>query len=244
MKRIMVISAVSLIMAASAASAQGAATTTTLAVTAGGVAVKVVASGTVITLTATVTAGGAAVSPGQVDFCDATAKVCSDIHLLGTEQLTSTGTAVLKFVPGGGIHSYNAVFLGTNGDVQSSSSAASLTVNGSYPTTTTIAQSGGPGDYTLTATVTGSHSVPPSGVVSFLDTTNANYALATMNLNLGSGESALSFINSYTLFGPSYSLSWFPPGVDDDDFAQAYIGDFQRRWEAGLGCSVAILLSS
>jgi hypothetical protein len=140
--------------------------------------------------------------------------------------LTSAGTAVLKFVPGGGVHSYNAVFLGTNGDAQSSSSAAALTVNGSYPTTTTIAQSGGPGDYTLTATVTGSHTTPPSGVVSFLDTTNANYALATTNLNLGSGESALSFNNSYTLFGPSYSLSGFPPGVNDDDFAQAYIGDF------------------
>src|ERR1039458_4441615 len=133
----MMISAISLMMAASAAFAQGAATTTTLAVTAGGVAVTVVAPGTVITLTATVNAGGAPVTPGQVNFCDATAKACSDIHLLGTAQLTSSGTAVLKFVPGGGVHSYNAVFLGTNGDAQSSSGAASLTVNGSYPTTPT-----------------------------------------------------------------------------------------------------------
>ncbi len=215
-----------LFLPASMAPAQAVATITTLAVTAGGVSVSAVAPGTVITLTATVTAGGAAVTPGQVNFCDATAKACSDVHLLGTQQLTSSGTAVLKFVPGGGIHSYNAVFLGTNGDAQSSSAAASLTVNGSYPTTTTIAQSGGPGDYTLTATVTGSNTTPPSGVVSFLDTTNANYPLATTNLNLGGGTSALSFINSYTLFGPSYSRSGFPPGVDDDDFAQAYIGDF------------------
>ena len=49
----------------------------------------------------------------------------------------------------------------------------------------------------------GSNTTPPSGVVSFLDTTNANYPLATTNLNLGGGTSALSFINSYTLFGPS-----------------------------------------
>src|ERR1039458_4308329 len=222
----MMISAISLMMAASAAFAQGAATTTTLAVTAGGVAVTVVAPGTVITLTATVNAGGAPVTPGQVNFCDATAKACSDIHLLGTAQLTSSGTAVLKFVPGGGVHSYNAIFLGTNGDAQSSSGAASLTVNGSYPTTTTIAQSGGPGNYTLTATVTGSHSVPPSGVVSFLDTTNANYALATTNLNLGTGESALGFINSATLTGPLYLSSGYPAGVGDMDYAQAITGDF------------------
>lgn len=100
-----------LFLPASMAPAQAVATITTLAVTAGGVSVSAVAPGTVITLTATVTAGGAAVTPGQVNFCDATAKACSDVHLLGTQQLTSSGTAVLKFVPGGGIHSYNAVFL-------------------------------------------------------------------------------------------------------------------------------------
>ena len=89
-----------LFLPASMAPAQAVATITTLAVTAGGVSVSAVAPGTVITLTATVTAGGAAVTPGQVNFCDATAKACSDVHLLGTQQLTSSGTAVLKFVLG------------------------------------------------------------------------------------------------------------------------------------------------
>ena len=76
-----------------------AATTTTLAVTSAGSPVTTVASKTVVALTATVTAGSTAVKPGQVNFCDATAKLCTDIHLLGTAQLTSAGTASMKFRP-------------------------------------------------------------------------------------------------------------------------------------------------
>ena len=58
------------------------------------------AAGTVVTLTAQVTAGDANVSPGQVNFCDATAAYCMDIHILATAQLTSSGTATYKFRPG------------------------------------------------------------------------------------------------------------------------------------------------
>ena len=181
MKNKVQVSVLTLLLAASLASAQHVATTTTLAVTAAGNAVTTVAPGTVVTLTATVTAGGAAVTPGQVNFCDAAAKACADIHLLGTAQLIQSGpgasTAVLKFVPGVGIHSYKAVFLGTTGYAASSSAASSLTVPGQSTTTTTIAQSGSPGDYTLTATVTGSSSFAPGGTVSFLDTSNSNYDL-------------------------------------------------------------------
>ena len=43
-------------------------------------------------------------------------RYCEDIHLLGTAQLTSAGTAVLKFIPGMGSHSYKAVFVGTQSD--------------------------------------------------------------------------------------------------------------------------------
>jgi trimeric autotransporter adhesin len=58
-------------------------TTTTLSVTSAGNAVATVTSGTVVTLTATVITGSTPVAPGQINFCDATAKSCTDIHLLG-----------------------------------------------------------------------------------------------------------------------------------------------------------------
>src|SRR5882724_5121693 len=91
-----------------------AATTTTLSVTSGGSAVTTVVSGSVVTLTATVNSGAGAVTTGLVNFCDATATYCTDVHILGTAQLTSAGTATQRFVPGIGSHSYKAVFVGTN----------------------------------------------------------------------------------------------------------------------------------
>jgi subtilase family serine protease len=53
-------------------------------------------------LTAAVSAGSTPLTTGQVEFCDATAAFCGDIHLLGTAQLTSARTAILKFIPGMG----------------------------------------------------------------------------------------------------------------------------------------------
>ena len=137
------------------ARAAPAATATALAVTSAGNAVTMVTSGALVTLTATVTAGSTAVAPGQVNFCDATAKYCTDIHLLGTAELTSAGTATLKLRPGVGSHSYKAVFVGTTASAASASTASALAVTGLYPTISTIAASGNPGDYTLTATVSG-----------------------------------------------------------------------------------------
>jgi hypothetical protein len=132
------------------------ATTTTLAITSAGSAVTTVAAQTVVTLTATVKASTTAITTGQVEFCDASATYCTDIHLLGTAQLTSTGTATLKFIPAIGSHSYKAIFVGTNSNTSSISSASALAVTSSLiPSTTTIAQSGITGNYTLTATVTG-----------------------------------------------------------------------------------------
>jgi hypothetical protein len=136
------------------------ATTTTLALTSGGVAASSVASGTAVTLTATVVSGTTPVTPGQVNFCDALATYCTDIHLRWTAQLTSAGTAALKFVPGPGTQNYKAIFVATNPYATSSSGVSTLTVTqtppvGQYPTSTTITASGIPGDYTLTATVTG-----------------------------------------------------------------------------------------
>ena len=167
----------------------GTATSTTLAATAAGAPVTTVAAGTTVTLTATVLAGSTPVTPGQVKFCDATAAFCEDIHILGLAQLTSAGTAVFKFRPGPGNHSYNAVFVGTSTNAGSSSSAASLTVTsltGTSPTTTTIISSGSQGDFILWATVTGSAGYDsPTGTVSFLDETNGNSVVATAPLAPG-----------------------------------------------------------
>jgi hypothetical protein len=101
---------------------------TTLSLISGGNAVSSVVGGTVIALTATVQAGGTTLKLGQVDFCDATSASCTDIHLVGTAQLTSAGTAVLRFRPGPGRHSYKAVFLGTLAGAASSSASVGLTV--------------------------------------------------------------------------------------------------------------------
>jgi trimeric autotransporter adhesin len=160
-------------------------TTTTLSVTSAGNTVTTVASETVVTLTATVMTGSTPVSPGQITFCDAAAKSCTDIHLLGTAQLTSAGTATLRFRPGIGGHSYQAVFVGTNANAASSSAASTLTVTGTYPTMTSIVSSGAPGDYSLTATLLGNGHVSPTGTVSFLDTSNSNQVLATTTLTPG-----------------------------------------------------------
>ncbi|MGD0729940.1 MAG: FG-GAP-like repeat-containing protein [Terracidiphilus sp.] len=227
MKNAIHVAALSLFLSASIACAQRTATTTTLAVTSSGNPATSVAPGTPITLTATVLAGNTAVTPGQVNFCDAAAKYCTDIHLLGMAQLIQSGpgegTATLTFYPVAGVHSYKAVFLGTTTYAGSSSSPIPLTVIGNYPTTTTIAQSGGPGDYTLTATVTGQNDLPPSGAVSFLDTTNANYPLATAELTPETGPSGINLLNSWNLTSDTTLWKNFPTG---DIRVSVVTGDF------------------
>jgi len=164
-------------------------TSTTLTVTAAGLSVSSVDAGTVVTLTATVETGGKAVALGQVNFCDATAKLCSDINLLGRVPLTTTGTAVLSFVPRAGSHSYKAEFVSTINENASASTAQPLLVYGA--TTTTIGQSGSSGDYTLKATVTGvTVDSAPAGNVEFRDTSDGNVVLATAALGAGTSSSA------------------------------------------------------
>jgi len=169
---------------------QRAATTTTLAITSDGKAVTTVPAGSPLTLTATVAAAPAAVSPGLVTFCDATAAMCENSAILGTAQLTVAGTATLKFVPGIGVHSYKAVFAGTNVDIGSASAAQALTVAGPHPSATTIAATGAPGNYTLTGTVVGAVSSAsvasgPTGTVSFLNTSAGSNVVATAALGAG-----------------------------------------------------------
>jgi hypothetical protein len=162
-------------------------TITTLSVTSGGNAVTTLAPGSVVTLTATVTAGGTPVTPGQINFCDATAKLCTDIHLLGTAQLTGNGTATLKFRPGVGSHSYKAVLAEPAGLVPSASTASSLTVTASQgtrqlATTTYLEASGVPNIFSLTATVPGNGNTLPTGKLSFVDASKGNAELGTAAL--------------------------------------------------------------
>jgi hypothetical protein len=176
-----------LAIGSSSAHASIATTSTSLTITADASAATSVSSGTVVTLTAAVNAGSAAVTAGQVKFCDADAADCADIHLLGIAQLTTAGVAAFKFVPGPGIHSYKAEFLGTATAATSASDALSLTVN--IAPTTTIAKSGANGNYTLKATVAGKGSTTgPGGEVSFLDTTNQNAVLGTAELGASTGS--------------------------------------------------------
>ena len=175
------------------------ATATTLSITSGGNAVSSVAGGTVVTLTAKVQAGATALTLGQVNFCNAAAASCTDIHLLGTAQLTSAGTAILRFRPGSGSHSYKAVFLGTLAGAASSSAAVGLTVGPRPPglqTTFTVAAVTGPdatNKYALTASVGTKAAIPPSGTVSFLDSDNGDSQLETAMLGPVSGGA--SFLN-------------------------------------------------
>jgi hypothetical protein len=173
-------------------------TTTTLAVTAAGVPVTTAVEGTVVTLTATVTAGGAPITPGQVNFCEAAPPHCTDIHLLGTAQLTASGVATIKLRPGPGNHTYQAFFLGTNTQRASSSAASALSVSPFYPTTTTIGWTGYPGNYSLIATVTSTGgTLPPTGTATFMDTDNANYVLGTAPLvPTASSTSGLNFVDA------------------------------------------------
>jgi hypothetical protein len=163
-----------------------------------------VASGSEVTLTASVMSGTTALTVGQVNFCNAAFPYCTDVHLLGTAQLTSAGTAVLRFHPGIGSHSYNAVFAGTPNGVLSAAASTSiiitLTVTGTLPTTTAIAASGSAGNYSLTATVTGfvntSSIAAPAGVVSFLDTTTNNVVPATPSLGNAVFAPVLAYVSN------------------------------------------------
>ena len=195
------LTAVLILLCAAAPHAWAAATptTTTLTVTSAGSPVTSVESKTAVTLTATVKAGRTAVNSGQVNFCDASAAHCTDIHLLGTAQLTSAGTATMKFRPGIGSHTYKAVFLGTKSNAPSASSTAALAVTMTaalYPSITTIAETGGAGNYTLKATVGGAGSAGLTGTVSFLDTSNADAVLGTATL--AAEMAGVNFLNYST----------------------------------------------
>jgi hypothetical protein len=178
-----------------------AATTTTLAITAGGISATLVPQGAQVTLTATVVAGATPVTLGTVNFCEGTH--CTDIHRIGTAQLTSAGMAVFSFTPGSGSHNYTAEFRGSTGYSPSTTASASalsvIVLGGPGPSATTsiIAPSGSAGNYTLTATVSGTSLNGLTGAVSFLDTNNADFVVGSGTLSapvIGTGLSVVSTI--------------------------------------------------
>ncbi len=187
------------------------ATSAALTVSVSGSAASTVPSGSVVTLGATVMSGSSVVTHGQVEFCDANATSCSDIHLLGVASLTPAGKATLALRPGIGSHSYKAVFAGTTAYTGSTSAAAGLRVTGTtpiYATTTTIGRTGSFGKYTLTGTVTeAGGTTGPTGQVGFLDTTNGNSSLATSMLGAAVASVAWPAVSTVALDRISNAVS-------------------------------------
>lgn len=191
-----------------ACAATPAATTTTLTVSSGGNAVGTVTAGSVVTLTAAVSSNSVLLTVGQVNFCDASVTYCSDVHLLGTAQLTSAGTAVLKFLPAPGTHSYRAVFTGTKTMATSTSATSHLTVTGPSPSVTSLTSTG-------QVTVSGAGTTAPTGTVSLRNAAN-NSVITTGTL--GAGQAAFVFVR--TEFDPMvYANSAIAGDFNGDGFA-------------------------
>ena len=198
-------------------------TTTSLAVTAGSNPVTTVASGSKVTLTATVSSGSTKVTTGQVNFCDASVSYCTDIHLLGTAQLTGAGSAVLNITPAIGSHSYKAVFAGTpHGTAayaSSASGAASLTVTGLHPAFSVFTNTSSTAlEYNFTMIIGGNASTAPTGNVSFLNVSDNDAVLGTALLT--ASPAGLNFLNVN-----SPPLSW----LSSNDLALGQpmiVGDF------------------
>ena len=186
-----------------ALAATSATTATVLEVVSGGSTATIVSPGSMVTLSASVSAGGTPLTRGQVRFCDATAPFCTDIHLLGTAQLTTAGTATLPLRPAVGTHLYKAVFLGTATQALSESSAATLGVTGDLATTTTLASSGSVGSYNLTATVSGTASIAagPSGTLSLVDTNHGAASIGSATLMPGTRSFLTSQVASPAALG-------------------------------------------
>ena len=180
------------------------ASTAALAMTSGGSPVSTIAWGKTVKLTASVAMGGSPVTAGVVNFCDSAASYCGDIHLLGTAQLTSAGTASISLIPLPGSHSYQAVFAGTPTASPSSSSAGSLLVTGTYPTATILTSSGAVGNYSLAAQMIGAGTQTMTGKVSFVNTSAGNSVVGSANLVAGTPTLGWAQLSSPPV-GPSSS---------------------------------------
>jgi len=145
-------------------------------------------SGTAVVLTATGLnePGATPLTPGQISFnYQLTQNGTTVTGSFGTVQLTSLGTAAISVKPGAGTYVVTAVFAGTSSTGPSLSAPQTITItgNGTFATTNSLTSSGTVGDYTLAATVEGIGLTPPSGTVSFLDTTTSNSLVATATID-------------------------------------------------------------
>jgi YD repeat-containing protein len=211
-----------------------ASTLTTLSMISGGNPVSTVTPGSVVTLKASVTSGGLPLTTGTVNFCDANATYCVDIHIVGTAQLTSAGSASITFVPSGGVHNYKAALVGSLSYLTSASGSSALTV-GPTPTTTTLSTTGGA--YPLTAAISEPSTLyaPPTGTVSFVDTSNSNSQLGTAAVCNGYPQSpeCNSGAVSQTLIFNSLSSITFPlTAFLDNDLVAT--GDFNGDGKADM----------
>src|SRR5277367_4950822 len=101
--------------------------------------------------------------------------------------MTSDGTATVKLTLGVGSYSIKAEFLGFGLSPASFSAVQAVTVTSAanYVSLSGIAVSGSAGNYALTGTVTAFGRVPPTGTVSFIDTSDSNAVVGTAALNAG-----------------------------------------------------------
>jgi hypothetical protein len=193
-----------------------------------------VAAGAKVTLTASVKSGSTALLHGYLIFYQGKSILgAAQIDDVASSPGYKTATLVRRFDAGS--YELSTSFAGTSAYGKSASAQQALTVTGTNPTATTITASPG-SPYTLTATVQGTGStLVPSGVVSFVDATEANSVLGTASLVAGSAVSTLGF-NDLT---PADSGS-LPNAIVVGDFNGDGLDDFALT----DGDSMTILLSN
>jgi len=189
-------------------------TSTTLAMTSGTSVVTTLTEGALLKLIATVKdSTSALITKGTVRFCDASAAFCTDVHQLGTAQLSSTGTAQLLLTPAAGTHQYRAIFAGYGTVASSQSAISSIKVSASTHASETLigasadstSSTGAAVSYTLSGSVAGTSGLAPAGSLSFIDTNNGNAVVGTGTLAAAAANVTLAQSQSIPLDENSYN---------------------------------------
>lgn len=127
--------------------------------------------GSAATLSASVTYNGNPVTPGVVDFCDATAPSCTGLAHLGVAQLDANGNASITLSLPAGTYTVEAQFAGNKDAMKSTSSSQQFSVTSAagYASITKLTSSGAPGNYTFTANVAAIGAPGLAGKITFSD---------------------------------------------------------------------------